>query len=124
MPFDRDSDALPGGPLGGGAMYVYWVHFDDEVGILLWALENELVRGTINSTAPNPVTNREFSKALGSALGRPALMPVPGLVLDLKFGHEFGVVLKGGQRVVPRRATDLGYEFRFTDIDSALEDLL
>jgi uncharacterized protein len=113
-----------GGPLAGGRQYVSWVHIDDEIGLLLWAIDNDNVSGTLNSTAPNPVTNREFSKALGRALGRPAAMPVPGLVLDLKFGREFGVVLKGGQRVVPRRATDLGYEFRFTDIDSALEDLL
>ena len=113
-----------GGPLAGGAQYVSWVHIDDELGILLWALDNEQVRGTINSTAPNPVTNRDFSKALGHALGRPAVMPVPGFVLDLKFGHEFGAVLRGGQRVMPRRAQDLGYAFRFTDIDEALADLL
>jgi uncharacterized protein len=113
-----------GGPLAGGGQYVSWVHVEDEIGILLWALDNEEVRGTINSTAPNPVTNRAFSKALGRALGRPAVMPIPGLVLDLKFGHEFGAVLRGGQRVVPRRSQDLGYAFRFTDIDSALDDLL
>ena len=113
-----------GGPLAGGRQYVSWVHMDDEIGLLLWAIDNEKVSGTFNSTAPNPVTNREFSKALGRALGRPAVMPVPGLVLDLKFGREFGKVVRGGQRVVPRRATDLGYAFRFTDIDSALADLL
>ena len=62
-----------GGPLAGGRQYVSWIHIDDEVGILLWALDNEKVSGTINSTAPNPVTNREFSKALGRALHRPAV---------------------------------------------------
>jgi uncharacterized protein (TIGR01777 family) len=113
-----------GGPLAGGGQYVSWVHIEDEVGILLWAIDNEQVSGTINSTAPEPVTNRVFSKALGRALGRPAVMPVPGLALDLKFGKEFGAVLRGGQRVVPRRAQDLGYRFRFTDIDAALDDLL
>jgi uncharacterized protein len=113
-----------GGPLAGGRQYVSWVHMDDEIGLLLWAIDNEKASGTFNSTAPNPVTNRELSKALGRALGRPAVMPVPGLVLDLKFGPEFGRVLRGGQRVVPRRAQDLGYTFRFTDVDSALEDLL
>ena len=101
-----------------------WIHIDDEVGILLWALDEEKVSGTLNATAPNPVTNRELSKALGRALNRPAVMPVPGFVLDLKFGHEFGAVLRGGQRVVPRRALDLGYAFRFTDVDAALDDLL
>ena len=113
-----------GGPLAGGGQYMSWVHIDDEVGILLWALDNPTVSGVVNATAPNPVTNHELSKALGRALGRPAIMPVPGLVLDLKFGREFGAVLRGGQRVMPRRTMDLGYEFRFTDIDEALDDLL
>jgi uncharacterized protein len=113
-----------GGPIAGGHQYMSWIHVDDEIGILLWALDNEKVSGTINSTAPNPVTNREFSQAIGRALGRPASVPVPGFVLDLKFGGEFGKVLRGGQRVVPRRALDLGYEFRYSDIDSALKNLL
>jgi hypothetical protein len=113
-----------GGPLAGGGQYVSWIHIADEIGILTWAIDNREVSGVINSTAPNPVTNREFSHALGRALNRPAAMPVPGLVLDLKFGREFGQVLRGGQRVFPRRALDLGYEFRFSDVDAALEDLL
>jgi uncharacterized protein len=113
-----------GGPLAGGGQYLSWIHIDDEVGILLWALGNEAVSGVVNATSPNPATNRELSKALGRALGRPAVMPVPGLVLDLKFGREFGKVLRGGQRVVPKRALDLGYEFRHPDLDEALRDLL
>jgi uncharacterized protein (TIGR01777 family) len=113
-----------GGPLAGGRQYMSWIHIDDEVGILLWALDNEKVSGTVNSTAPNPVTNRELSHAIGRALGRPASVPVPGFVLDLKFGSEFGQVLRGGQRVMPRRALDLGYQFRYPDIDGALKNLL
>ncbi len=113
-----------GGPLAGGRQYMSWIHIADEVGILLWAIGDERVSGAVNATAPNPVTNREFSQALGRVINRPAVMPVPGLVLDLKFGREFGQVLRGGQRVFPRRALDLGYEFRFTEIDDALEDLL
>lgn len=113
-----------GGPLAGGAQYMSWIHVDDEVGILLWAIGEERVSGVINSTAPEPVTNRELSKALGRALGRPAALPVPGKVLDLMYGSEFGAVLRGGQRVVPRRALDLGYEFRHRQIDEALADLL
>jgi uncharacterized protein (TIGR01777 family) len=113
-----------GGPLAGGGQYMSWIHIDDEVGLLLWALDDERVSGTVNATAPNPVTNRVLSKAIGRALNRPAVMPVPGFVLDLKFGHEFGAVLRGGQRVMPRRALDLGYSFRFTDVDAALDDLL
>jgi uncharacterized protein len=113
-----------GGPIAGGRQYMSWIHIDDEVGILLWALGSEKVRGTVNSTAPNPVSNREFSQAIGRALHRPASVPVPGFVLDLKFGSEFGKVLRGGQRVVPRRALDLGYEFRYPEIDGALQNLL
>jgi uncharacterized protein (TIGR01777 family) len=113
-----------GGPLAGGDQYMSWIHVEDEVGLILWAIENEAVSGVVNLTAPNPVTNRELSRALGRALHRPASLPVPGLALDLMYGSEFGAVLRGGQRVVPRRALDLGYEFRFTDIDEALADLL
>ena len=113
-----------GGPLAGGSQYVSWIHADDEVGILLWALDNEAVSGVVNATAPQPATNRDFSKALGRALGRPAVVPVPGFVLDLKFGGEFGAVLRGGQRVLPRRTQELGYEFEHPDLDAALADLL
>ena len=113
-----------GGPLAGGRQYVSWVHIDDEVGIVLWALDNETVSGVVNSTAPKPVTNRALSKALGRALGRPAVVPVPGFALDLMYGSEFGAVLRSGQRVAPRRALDLGYEFRHPELDEALEDLL
>jgi uncharacterized protein (TIGR01777 family) len=113
-----------GGPIAGGDQYMSWIHIDDEIGILLWALDSDSIRGVVNSTAPNPATNREFSKALGSALGRPAVVPVPGFILDLKFGTEFGKVLRGGQRVMPRRPLDLGYEFQHPDLDEALADLL
>jgi uncharacterized protein len=113
-----------GGPIAGGDQYMSWIHIDDEVGILLWALDNDEVSRVVNSTAPNPATNREFSKAIGRAVGRPAIVPVPGFVLDLKFGTEFGKVLRGGQRVMPRRALDLGHEFQHPDLDEALADLL
>ena len=113
-----------GGPLAGGDQYLSWNHLDDEVGLLLWVLDNEQVEGVVNATAPEPATNRDFSKALGRALNRPAIMSVPGLVLDLKFGRELGHVLRGGQRVIPRRALDLGYEFQHPDLDEALRDLL
>lgn len=113
-----------GGPLSGGDQYMSWIHIEDEIAILLWALDHDEVSGTINATAPNPVTNRELSQALGRALGRPAIVPVPGLTLDLMFGREFGAVLRGGQRVVPKRALELGYEFRYADIDQALKSLL
>jgi uncharacterized protein (TIGR01777 family) len=113
-----------GGPLAGGKMYFSWIHLEDEVGILLWALDGEQVSGTVNATAPEPVTNKEFSKALGRAVKRPAIAPVPGFVLDLKFGSEFGHVLRGGQRVLPKRTQELGYEFKHPQLDEALADLV
>jgi uncharacterized protein len=113
-----------GGPLAGGDQYLSWIHIDDEVGILLWALDNEGVSGVVNAGSPDPATNKEFSKALGRALNRPAIVPVPGLVLDLKFGKEFGQVLRGGQRVLPKRTEELGYEFSYPNLDEALRDLL
>ena len=113
-----------GGPLAGGEQYLSWIHIEDEVGILLWALDNEEVSGVVNASSPAPATNKDFSKALGRALNRPAVMPVPGLVLDLKFGKEFGQVLRGGQRVLPKRTEDLGYQFTYPNLDEALRDLL
>jgi uncharacterized protein len=113
-----------GGPLAGGRQYLSWVHIEDEVGILLWALDNEQVSGTVNGSSPHPATNKDFSKALGRALNRPAIAPVPGFVLDAKFGREFGQILRGGQRVLPKRTLELGYEFKHPDLDEALRDLL
>jgi uncharacterized protein len=113
-----------GGPIAGGHQYLSWIHVDDEVGILLWALDNPEVSGVVNASSPNPATNKDFSKALGRALNRPAAMPLPGFVLDLKFGSEFGKVLRGGQRVLPKRTEELGYEFKHPDLDEALRDLL
>jgi uncharacterized protein len=113
-----------GGPIAGGGQYLSWIHRDDEVGILIWALDTDAVSGAVNASSPNPATNRDFSKALGRALGRPALLPLPGFVLDLKFGSEFGKVLRGGQRAVPKRTEELGYRFQHPQLDAALQNLL
>jgi uncharacterized protein (TIGR01777 family) len=113
-----------GGPIAGGEQYLSWVHRDDEAGILRWALDEAEVSGVINATSPNPATNKDFSKALGRALGRPAVLPLPGFALDLKFGGEFGKVLRGGQRVVPKRTEELGYRFQHPELDEALRDLV
>ena len=112
-----------GGPIGLGRAWWSWVHVDDVVGAIVYALENTSVEGAINLTAPKPVRNRQFSSALGRALNRPALMPVPPLALKLMLGEGASVLL-ASQRVLPTRTLDLGYRFRFTDIDSALQDLV
>jgi uncharacterized protein (TIGR01777 family) len=113
-----------GGPLAGGDQYMPWIHRDDEIGLVLWALDNPQVSGVLNATAPNPVTNREFSKALGRALHRPSVMPVPRLALVALRGEELAEQILGSYRVIPRRALDLGYRFRFPELDPALRDLL
>jgi uncharacterized protein (TIGR01777 family) len=113
-----------GGPLAGGDQYMPWIHVNDEVRLLLWALDTDGASGTYNATAPNPVTNREFSKALGRVLGRPALIPLPKLALTARFGRELGEVAAGGQRTIPRRAMDAGFEFRHPELEPALSELL
>jgi uncharacterized protein (TIGR01777 family) len=113
-----------GGPIAGGGQYLSWIHRDDEVGVLVWALDTPEVSGVVNASSPNPATSKDFSKALGRALGRPALLPLPGFALDLKFGSEFGRVLRGGQRVVPKRTEELGYEFKHPELGEALRDLV
>ncbi len=113
-----------GGPLAGGRQFMPWIHVEDEVRLLLWALDTAAASGPINATAPNPVTNREFSKALGRVLGRPSVAPVPKLALRAMLGSEMAENALASLRVVPRRALDLGFEFRFTELEPALRDLL
>ncbi len=112
-----------GGPLAGGKQWVPWIHLSDEIGILTWALDTEKVSGIVNGTSPNPVTNKDWSKALGRALHRPAMLPIPGFAVEVKFGREFGKVAQGGQRVLPKRTDELGYAFKFPEIDGALRNL-
>jgi uncharacterized protein len=113
-----------GGPIAGGEQFMSWINLDDEIGLILWALENEDVSGVINATAPNPVSNREFSRALGRALNRPAVFPVPKFAVAALRGGELADTVAGGARVLPRRATDLGYQFRYPELDGALEAAL
>ncbi len=112
-----------GGPVAGGRQYMSWIHVDDVVGIYVAALDDARWSGPVNATAPEPVTNREFSRALGRALHRPAIAPVPGLAIKALYG-EMGQIVTTGQRAVPARATELGYAFRHPDLDEALRSAL
>ena len=112
-----------GGPIGGGGQYVAWVHLDDVVGALLFCLDQGDARGPVNLTAPVPVTNAELSRALGHALGRPAILPVPASALRLLYG-EMSQMVTTGQRVIPERLRELGYRFAHPEITEALEDVL
>ena len=113
-----------GGPLAGGRWYMPWIHRDDVAGLILWALDAPEAAGVFNSCAPNPVTNREFSTALGRALRRPAIAPVPRLAVAAILGTEMAEAATASIRAVPRRALDHGYAFRFGEVERALRDLL
>ncbi len=112
-----------GGPVAGGDQYMPWIHADDLVGIYLAALDGSDWSGPVNATAPTPVTNHDFSKALGRALHRPALLPVPALALKLLYGDMAEMVTEG-QRAVPERAEQLGFAFAHPDLDEALASAL
>lgn len=112
-----------GSPLGNGKQYMPWIHREDWVEILLFAAREASVRGPVNATAPHPVTNREFTKALGRALHRPTIFPpVPGFMLKLMFG-EFGSILLDSQRCRPEKLLQAGFTFRFPDLDAALSNI-
>jgi uncharacterized protein (TIGR01777 family) len=112
-----------GGPVAGGDQYMPWIHADDLVGIYLAAIDGEQWSGAFNASAPEPVTNKEFSKALGRALHRPAFAPVPALALRALYG-DMAIVVTEGQRAVPAHATERGFAFRHADLDEALADVL
>jgi uncharacterized protein (TIGR01777 family) len=112
-----------GGPVAGGRQYMSWIHADDVAGIYLAAIDGADWSGPVNATAPAPVTNREFSKALGRALHRPAVAPVPGLAVKLLYG-DMAEIVTTGQRAVPRRPLELGYAYRHPDLDEALRNAL
>jgi uncharacterized protein len=112
-----------GGPVAGGRQPIPWIHVDDVVGIYLAAIDDERWSGPFNATAPEPVSNREFSKALGRALHRPAIAPVPGFAIRALYGGMAKLVIEG-QNAVPRRASELGYRFRHPDLDEALRSEL
>jgi uncharacterized protein (TIGR01777 family) len=110
-----------GGPVAGGRQYVPWVHLDDVAGAMLFALDTEAASGPLNVTAPDPVTNRELSRALGRVLRRPAFAPVPALAVKLLYG-EMATIVTTGQRAVPARLTELGYAFRRPELEEALRE--
>ncbi|HDH12357.1 MAG TPA: TIGR01777 family protein [Nitrospirae bacterium] len=126
---EADGGALPqmiipfklflGGPIGSGKQWFSWIHRDDMAGIIKHALEDDSITGPLNAVAPNPVTNKEFSKALGKALHRPSCLAVPGFVVKLALG-ELGDMLLTGQRVLPEKALKSGYKFKYPEVDEAL----
>lgn len=113
-----------GGRIGSGEQYTSWVAIDDHIGALLHLLASESIRGPVNVCSPNPVTNAEFTRALGAALHRPTVLPTPLLPLKLVYGSELVQVLTEGQRVLPRVLEASGYEFAHAQLDDALRAVL
>jgi len=130
---DRDGGALAkmlpafrmgaGGRLGDGRHYFPWIHREDIAAIAQWLLENPQARGPYNACAPNPVTNAEFTRALGKALGRPTVLPMPEAALKLLFG-EMSELLLVSDRMLPRRLLDEGFQFKFPRLEPALVTIL
>jgi uncharacterized protein len=114
--------AFAGGKIGSGKQWMSWIHLDDVAGIFHHALTNPM-SGVFNATAPNPVTNSQFTSELAKALGRPALFPVPGIALKAMFG-EMSEVLLGSQRVLPRATEAAGYKFQYPELAPALRSIL
>lgn len=112
-----------GGPVAGGRQYMSWIHAEDVLGMVLAALADERWSGPVNATAPEPVPNHDFSKALGRVLGRPSLLPVPGLALQALYG-EMAEIVTTGARVLPAKALVLGYQFVHPQLEPALRAAL
>ena len=112
-----------GGPLGNGKQFVPWIHIDDEVNAIRFLLNNEDAHGAYNLTAPNPLTQREQAKVIGRLLRRPSFIPAPTFALKLALGEKSTLVLDG-QRAIPENLEVEGFDFKFTNFESALKDLL
>ena len=113
-----------GSPLGSGTQWFSWIHEQDLMNSYLYVIEHERISGPVNCSAPVPVRNKELTRGLGRALGRAVVMPpVPGVLLSLVMG-EFGSVLLRGQRVIPRLLLTEGFEFRLSNLNEALDDIL
>ena len=115
-----------GGQVGSGRQWMPWIHLADVAAAMVHLLEAPAgsLEPVYNLTAPNPVTNADFTSALGKALRRPTILPVPGFGMRLAFGEMAGALLLSGQRVVPRRLLASGFEFRHPEIGPALMDLV
>jgi uncharacterized protein len=111
-----------GGRIGSGKQWMSWIHLDDLANLIVFAVMHASLNGAVNATAPNPVTNADFTREMAQAVNRPGVIPVPEFALSLLFG-EMSTMLVGGQRVIPCAALDAGYRFRYSDLESALAAL-
>lgn len=112
-----------GGKIGDGTQWMAWIHIDDAAGLIEFAISSSKLRGPINATSPNPVTNAEFTRELAHALHRPAIFPVPKFALHLLYG-DMAQIIYASQRAIPEAALRAGYQFRFPKLDGALLDIV
>jgi uncharacterized protein (TIGR01777 family) len=113
-----------GGRLGSGKQWIPWIHIEDEIGAIVFLMEEEKLQGVFNLTAPSPLTSEDFLGLLGKVLRRPSWLPVPGFALRLLLGEMAKELILSGQRAVPKRLLDSGYEFKYPDAESALRQIL
>ncbi|MNY55398.1 Epimerase family protein [compost metagenome] len=111
-----------GGRIGNGRQWMPWIHVQDEIAVIDFLMQRNDASGPYNACAPEPVRNREFAQCLGKVLHRPAIIPVPALLLRAGLGEMSGLLL-GGQRARPARLLAAGFTFRFNDVQSALDEL-
>ena len=115
---------MMGGSIGHGRQWLSWIHIEDEVNAIIYLMEKEDSEGAYNLTAPEPVRMKEFARTLGKTIGKPAWMKVPGFILKLLYGDMAKETMLQGQKVIPKRLMDDGFQFKFTKLDDALENLL
>jgi len=112
-----------GGPSGSGRQWVSWIHIEDEAGAVVFLLEREDLDGIFNLSSPNPTRNRDFYRSLGRAIKRPSWLRAPGLLLRMLLGEMAEELILAGQRVLPERLLESGYEFRYPDLDPAFQEI-
>lgn len=112
-----------GGKIGSGAQWMPWIHLDDHLGVIKYIIGNQSLNGAVNLSAPQPAMMKEFARALGKAMHRPSIFPVPGFVLKVMLGQMSSLVLEG-QRAVPKKLLSAGYQFQYPDLLTALKDVL
>ncbi len=113
-----------GGKIGGGKQWMPWIHLDDLVGIILYCIDHDELKGAINGTSPNPVTNQVFTKTLGKALKRPTILPMPAVSIKLLMGQMGEELLLAGKKVLPKKALSAGYKFQYETLEKALLNIV
>lgn len=113
-----------GGPVGSGSQFLPWIHIQDLINLIIFAIENEKVQGILNGVAPQICTNKEFSNAFAKALNRPAFIPVPHFIFNLILGSERAKMITEGQKVVPQRTQELGFKYSYPTVESACENIV